>query len=157
MRTSPFGSRLQAGDKLPQRVGGKPLQLRNYHRFMSSKAFFVNGSRRHQRNSNKRRRLGAAVAKAFLKFPKFSTQPAFVCRSVKDERRIARPEVFVVIVPDFSGVAVEDRPDHFEALFKQEVRPCGRDLGVPLIVDQVNSRDRKSTRLNSSHPSISYA
>src|SRR5438876_3122362 len=38
------------------------------------------------------------------------------------------------------------------------VDPCGTDGGMlkPLLVDRACS-DRKSTRLNSSHPSISYA
>src|SRR5690348_17821664 len=46
---------------------------------------------------------------------------------------------------------------HYEKRFRREVRAVAR-LNHPHIVQMVEARqDRKSTRLNSSHPSTSYA
>src|SRR5947209_15859370 len=46
----------------------------------------------------------------------------------------------------------------YTTLFRSSVRPCASTSGPsPMITGPTPSRDRKSTRLNSSHANISYA
>src|SRR4051794_41361472 len=48
-------------------------------------------------------------------------------------------------------------PDHRDGHARQHARFAGAGQALRLMVEVDEQRDRKSTRLNSSHPSISYA
>src|SRR5438128_263360 len=104
---------------------------------MRAERFFFGSSRCDHPNSDRRHRLRAAIAGAFLDFPQFAADPQLACLSVNDQDAVTMSKIFLVIFADLRLITFEDGTQDFESLFEKEIGPGGCEIGVSLIEDHI--------------------